>query len=152
LLIVGDGPEREALERQAEIHNIAAQVLFTGAVPHDEVPMYIAAMDVAVAPYRAVQDFYFSPLKLYEYLAAGKPVIASNLGQIADAIRHGHNGYLVEPDNVADLSRALGILSEDATLRDTLAAHAPEGATRWSDLADCVTAIATELRRGVAAT
>src|SRR5205823_5775752 len=96
LLIVGDGPERERLEDQAT--QIGGQVIFTGAVSHHQIPEYVATMDIAVAPYRASSDFYFSPLKLYEYLAVGKAVVATNVGQIAQVIHHGENGYLVGSD------------------------------------------------------
>ena len=147
LLVVGDGPERDRLERQAGALEVSDRVVFTGAVRHDEMPAYVAAMDIAVAPYRSSADFYFSPLKLFEYLAAGKAVIASDLGQIATAIRHGENGYLVAPDDVLELSRALARLAVDASLRRDLARRAPEGLVSWQDTAQRVIAIAEQAQR-----
>jgi glycosyltransferase involved in cell wall biosynthesis len=64
-------------------------------------------MDVAVAPYVASPNFYFSPLKVYEYMAAGLPVVASRMGQLASLIQHGVNGLLFTPDEPAELAGAL---------------------------------------------
>jgi glycosyltransferase involved in cell wall biosynthesis len=142
LMIVGEGPERAALEAQAQGHSGPGRVHFTGAVPHDQIPRYVAAMDIAVAPYRAVPDFYFSPLKLYEYLAAGKPVVASNIGQIASVVRHGYNGYLVEPGEAPALSHALEELAGDVRLRAQLSRNAPQGLVTWEATARRVLALA----------
>jgi glycosyltransferase involved in cell wall biosynthesis len=87
LLVVGDGPTAADLQRQAVELGIASAVRFTGAVEHGRVPDCIAAMDVTAAPYLPATDFYFSPIKIYEYLAAGKPVVASELGQIAALVQ-----------------------------------------------------------------
>src|SRR5262249_44692169 len=70
LLIVGDGPERQRLVADVESRGLSSVVLFAGAVAWDTVPAWLASMDVAVAPYPRLESFYFSPLKVYEYLAA----------------------------------------------------------------------------------
>lgn len=82
LWLVGDGPMRASLQRQAGECGVADVVTFTGAVDHAHVPELVAAMDVAVAPYRPHSEFYFSPIKVYEYMAAGVPIVASRLGEI----------------------------------------------------------------------
>jgi glycosyltransferase involved in cell wall biosynthesis len=105
-------------------------------------PAHIAAMDIAVAPYRSSPHFYFSPLKVYEYLAAGRAVVASNIGQIATIIGHGSNGYLVPPDDVAELTLALEHLGADKRVRDALARQAPHGLVSWTDTAARILAIA----------
>jgi glycosyltransferase involved in cell wall biosynthesis len=64
---------------------------------------------VAVAPYPQLEQFYFSPLKIYEYMAAGLPVIASDIGQISELIEDKVNGLLVPPD---DLNALTGCLEE----------------------------------------
>jgi glycosyltransferase involved in cell wall biosynthesis len=79
LLIVGDGPEREKLERQVEAAGLRSDVTFTGKVPYNEVPHYIAAMEIAVAPYKG-ENFYQSPIPVFEYMAMGKPIVASSIG------------------------------------------------------------------------
>jgi glycosyltransferase involved in cell wall biosynthesis len=75
LLVVGDGPERGALEARAAALGIADAVEFTGALAAPEVPDRLARMHAAAAPYRNGEPFYFSPLKLYEYMAARLPVV-----------------------------------------------------------------------------
>jgi len=80
---------RDELQRLAEELHVSSRIRFTGAVAHARVPELLAAMDLAVAPYLASDDFYFSPIKVYEYLAAQLPVIASDIGQISELIAHG---------------------------------------------------------------
>jgi glycosyltransferase involved in cell wall biosynthesis len=107
LLLVGDGPERVAVERSASEGKMAGRVVLTGAVGHEEVPGYLQAMDVCTAPYPTAEGFYFSPLKVFEYMAAGRPVVASRAGQISALIEHGRSGLLVEPGDPEALAGAL---------------------------------------------
>ena len=73
-------------------------------------------MDVAVAPYSA-EGFYFSPLKVYEAMAAGLPVVASAVGQVSRVIDDGVTGLLCQPDDAASMARQLVKLEADPTLR-----------------------------------
>src|SRR5262249_49364347 len=70
LLIVGDGPGRESLEANLAARGLRGAAEFTGAVAPEEIPGLLASIDVAVAPYPKLPHFYFSPLKVYEYMAA----------------------------------------------------------------------------------
>lgn len=115
LRIVGDGPERAALRQLAS--NYPLDVEFTGAVAPERVPELLAGFDVAAAPYPAGQDQYFSPLKLYEYLSAGLPVVASAVGQIPTVIVDDCTGLLVPPGDEVALADALGRVNEDRALR-----------------------------------
>ena len=146
LLIVGEGPEWAKLATQAAEAARPGRVIFTGAVSHYEMPEYVAAMDVAVAPYRSTPGFYFSPLKLYEYLAVGKPVVASAIGQITSVIRHGENGLLVPPDDVDALQATLSLLAQDERLRAHFGREAPHGLVSWQEAAERAIAIADEAR------
>ncbi len=112
LQIVGDGPERAALQKRVEqqMPSRIDMVEFLGAVDHDHVPELLASMDVAVAPYPKLDGFYFSPLKIYEYMAAGCAVIASRIGAPARIISSGVNGLLFEPGNVDGLTATLRML------------------------------------------
>jgi glycosyltransferase involved in cell wall biosynthesis len=120
LLIVGDGPEREKTTGDLLARGLGDAALFTGTVAPEEVPGLLASMDVAVAPYPALDHFYFSPLKVYEYLAAGVPVVASDIGQLRDLIQPEINGILVPPGDAAALAQALECLSQDPGMRKRL--------------------------------
>lgn len=114
LLIVGDGPARTALEHYAAKYELAPFVTFTGNVPYEQVPEYVAAMDVTVAPYTPHENFYYSPIKIFEYMVMGKPVVAGALGQVKDLIKHGETGLLYEPGDIAQLTATLLQLAHDA--------------------------------------
>jgi len=118
LLLVGDGPRSDALRALAV--STGAQVEMAGAVPPDEVPAHLHRMDVAVAPYPDLPGLYFSPLKVYEYLAAGLPVVASAVGQVPAALEGGRLGTLVRPGDAAALADALAALRTDVVRRVSL--------------------------------
>jgi glycosyltransferase involved in cell wall biosynthesis len=112
LLIVGDGPEWAALEAKMAADGLTERVELVGAVDPAAVPSLLQRIDIAVAPYPASSG-YFSPLKLYEYLAAALPVVASNVGQIADVIDDGRTGLLCRPGAPGELAAAIRVLRAD---------------------------------------
>lgn len=120
LLIVGDGPERENLQAELAKRELDTHTQFIGAVSPDQVPQFLAAMDVAVAPYAAQSDFYFSPLKVYEYMAAGLPIVVSEIGQLADLVENRVNGMLCPPGDAIALADTLEILWRSPHLRQSL--------------------------------
>ena len=124
LLIVGDGPGRQHLENYAQTHNLNGAVTFTGNVPYDDIPRYIAAMDIAVAPYIPSENFYYSPIKIFEYMAMGKPVGGGRIGQVEEVIADGETGVLFEPGNIAALQAALAQLANDSPLCHRLGENA----------------------------
>lgn len=143
LLICGDGPQRGALTGLAARQ--AATVEFTGAVPPQRIPRILARMDIAVAPYppATADRHYFSPLKIYEYFAAGLPVVASAIGQIPEVIDPGRTGVLVEPGDPDALAAALSRLVADAAYRDSLGRAARSAAERdhtWQRALDRIVA------------
>ena len=123
LLGVGDGPQLSGLrDRAASFGN--GTVTLVGRVPHVQIPEWTAAIDIVVAPYRAASDFYFSPLKVVEALACGRPVVAPRIGQLPELIKDGGTGLLYEPDDPQDCRRALTRLIEDRDLRTALGRNA----------------------------
>ncbi len=137
LLIVGDGPERAALDQQAAALGIASLTEFTGAVDPELIPALLAEMDVAVAPYPRLDDFYFSPLKVLEYMAAGRAVVASRIGMIPEWIEHAGTGWLVTPGDTDELTAALKLLASDPARRDRFGAAAQASVTvrhDWSSV------------------
>ena len=151
LLVVGDGPERAAFESALAARALGDAVEMTGAVPPDAVPGLLASMDAAVAPYPPQPEFYFSPLKVYEYMAAGLPVVASRIGQIEEAIRDGASGLLCPPGDAPALAGALLALADDparrvrlgqAARRSVLAGHT------WSAVAERIVGLARDAANG----
>lgn len=122
LAVVGDGPVRAELQALAVELGIQARAHFLGHRDHEGVATLLAASDVAVAPYPDLDSFSFSPLKLYEYLAAGTPVVASAIGQIPDALDHGRWGALVPPGDADALAAALLRATTDPEARMRAAA------------------------------
>ena len=119
LRIIGDGPERAALEEQAA--GLGIEVDFRGAVAPADMPGQLAGSAIGVAPYPDLggeQQQYFSPLKVYEYLAAGLPVVASAVGQLPQIL--GELGTLVQPSDPAALAAAIDTLAADPVLRGKL--------------------------------
>jgi glycosyltransferase involved in cell wall biosynthesis len=110
-LLIGDGPERAGL--QAALGHRPG-VLFLGRRPPEEVGALLALVDVAVAPYPAFEgDFYFCPLKVIEYAAAGCAVVASALGDVPLLLDHGRAGVVLnEPSLEAWRAAVEGLLND----------------------------------------
>jgi glycosyltransferase involved in cell wall biosynthesis len=125
-LIMGDGPLRPMLDSVAD-----GRVIRTGMLPHAEMPAYLAACDVLVSPHGRQADggeFFGSPTKLYEYMATGRPIVASRIGQIAEVLEHERSALLVEPDDPPALAEAIVRLVDDACLRARLGSGARQAA------------------------
>ena len=133
LLLVGDGPLRPRFEEEVREAGLQDAVTFARGVAHQDVPHYLAAMDVAVAPYPALDEFYFSPLKVFEYMAASRAVVASRTGQVAEVVVDGVTGLLYEPGDRAGLVNSIQRLQKDAVLRNELGRRASACSVRtWS--------------------
>jgi glycosyltransferase involved in cell wall biosynthesis len=120
LMIVGEGPEHDKLAGDVCRRRLADAVHFTGWVPPSDLPALLASVDVAVAPYPELPHFYFSPLKVYEYMAAGLPVVASRVGQIAELIEDEVNGLLCPPGDASALAEAIDRLRREPEMRRRL--------------------------------
>ena len=133
-LFVGNGEGGRRITEAAEPLGLREKLIFVGPVEHAEVPRYLNAIDIAVCPYRSDYLFYNSPLKLFEYMAAAKPVLSVPLGQIREVIRDGYNGVFYDCDDESSMAGKLSALLSDAELRKRLGANArrtvEEGWTR----------------------
>lgn len=124
-LFVGDGKDRK--ECEAILADQGGRVVFTGAVPQEEGPEHLAAMDILAAPHVENRDgsrFFGSPTKLFEYMAMGRGIIASRLEQIGEVLQDAETALLVPPGDEAALARALVRLIDDPDLRRHLGAAA----------------------------
>lgn len=122
LLIVGDGPARPDLMRRAEALGIADRVVVTGRVPHELMPDFIAAMDIAVVADE--RTGVASPMKLLEYMSMKRPIVAPRVAGISDIVSDGGEALLFTPGDVEDLSGALRQLASSEDLRCRLGEHA----------------------------
>ena len=119
-VLIGDGPERAAAQEAARGLD---DVIFTGAIAHERMPGALAAADVGVAPFDVERHpplqlgFYWSPLKIFEYMASGLPVVAPALPRLQALVGHDVEGVLYEPATPAALADAL------ASLRDPERRH-----------------------------
>src|SRR5258708_7592798 len=144
-LIIGDGPERDKLASQIAALDLPGAVHLTGAVPAEKVPGLLASMDVAVAPYPQLSRFYFSPLKVYEYMAAGRAVVASRIGQLEKLIETEVNGLLVPPGDSSALVVSFERLLSDADLRSRMGCAARATVLRkhtWDSVAERILSLA----------
>jgi alpha-maltose-1-phosphate synthase len=111
LRVVGDGPLRESLRDLAAARGVPVD--FRGAVAPERIGAELGDATVAVAPYPTSDDHYFSPLKIYEYAAAGLPVVASDIGQVPQVVSHGETGLVVAPSDAAALAAGIDALVLD---------------------------------------
>jgi glycosyltransferase involved in cell wall biosynthesis len=136
LLVVGDGPGRATLETAAGAAGIGSRLTVTGRIPHDEMPNYIAAMDVAVVA--GERTGVACPMKLLEYMAMERAVVAPRLDNIEDVVADGHNGLLFRTGDAGDLAARLSALAADPARRAALGRAArvsiEEGRT-WTQIA-----------------
>ena len=122
-MIVGDGVKANELRALAKRLKLDQKIIFTGAVEHDEVPGYIAASDITVACFEDNEITRCkSPLKIAEYLASGKPIVASDVGEIRDMVNG--CGILTKPGDAYSLSRGIIKLLSDEQLRKELGSNA----------------------------
>jgi glycosyltransferase involved in cell wall biosynthesis len=119
-VLVGDGPELGAARAAAAGTD---RVIFTGAVSHDRMPACLAAADIGVAPFDVgahaplALGFYWSPLKIFEYMASALPVVAPAIPRIASLVEHGAEGWLYDPGEPGALAASLERLLDPALRR-----------------------------------
>jgi glycosyltransferase involved in cell wall biosynthesis len=154
-VLIGAGPE---LMRVREAAADLDGVTFTGALAHESVPEFLAAADVGVAPFdisrhpSLAYDFHWSPLKIFEYMASGLPVVAPRIDRLSEIVEDGREGILYDAADVDALARALERLA-DATLRTAMGGAARTRAVeQYSWRAHCRTLdeALTELRERTA--
>jgi glycosyltransferase involved in cell wall biosynthesis len=125
--IVGGTPADVEAFRRFLAQNELQRVRLVGYVPPGEVPLWLAAADVLALPNsagEAISARYTSPLKLFEYMAAGRGIVASDLPSLREVLEDGANARLVAPDSPADLARGLLELLDDPALAERLGARA----------------------------
>ena len=107
---------------------------FVDRVPNTEVPLWIRACDVVTIPWPWTEfsAYYTSPMKLFEYMAAGVPIVATDLPSIHEVLRHGENAWLVEPGNSEALAEGIHAVIENPELAKRLAEHARQEVEKYT--------------------
>lgn len=134
-LVIGGGERREAIEQLAETHLGRGNYHFTGEVPPAQVPGYLAVADLLAAPFAPEDDpvrasqfsrygMWWSPVKVFEYMAMGRPIVACSAGTIAEYLTH--CGIMVPAGNTVMLARAVSRLLGDQELAESLGGQARE--------------------------
>lgn len=113
-VIMGEGPVKDSLRTMAESRSMGRSFIFTGQIPYEKLPAWINAMDICVAPY-AANAGYRSPVKIFDYLACGRPVVASRIAGTTDRFEPIGSVHLVEPDRPLELAEAIVFLLDNAT-------------------------------------
>ena len=149
LLLVGDGPARPELEALARERGVSDHLTFLGVIARDRIGHYVSAFDVALQP-QAVP--YASPLKLFEYMALGRAIVAPDQANIREVLTDGENALLFDPKDAGGFRDAVLKLCEDQALRQSLGAAARQtiedrdmtwdgNARRVAELADGLVAV-----------
>jgi glycosyltransferase involved in cell wall biosynthesis len=143
LLLVGEGPSRESIEDRSRQRGVVDRVEITGAVAHEQIPEYLAAMDICVQP---AATPWASPLKLPEYMAAGRAIVAPDQQNMREVLTHGRDALLFDTSTPGAMAGAVATLAHDRALCERLGASARETVERekltWDGVAERVEAIA----------
>ena len=127
LVMIGAGATLDEVRRILTEGHAAESTVFTGLIPQEEGPAYLAACDVLVSPHVPNPDgtpFFGSPTKLFEYMAMGKGIVASKLDQIGEVLEHEKTALLVPPGDADALAAGIARLVDDPALRDCLGVEA----------------------------
>lgn len=133
MILIGEGKILTNIKKQLKICKLEDMVILAGAIDYDKVPRYLAACDILVAPHVPNKDgspFFGSPTKLFEYMAMGKAIVASNLGQIGRVLENKKTALLVKPGDANDLMLAINELINNEPLRISLGNSAREEVTK----------------------
>jgi glycosyltransferase involved in cell wall biosynthesis len=144
LLMVGDGPEVPDLKAMARELGVDHRVIVTGAVAREHIPSYVAAFDIALQPGASPFD---SPLKLFEYMAMAKPIVAPDMPNIREILSVNHDAILFDPDCQDSFERSVSCLMKDKSLRAALGAQARHSidALTWAGNAALVAELASKI-------
>ena len=131
LLMIGDGPKMPLVKKAIRRHESEYFCILTGIVPQEQGPLHLAACDILVSPHVPNPDgtpFFGSPTKLFEYMAMGKGIVASDLDQIGEILEHEKTAWMTRPGDTESLVRGMKTLIDDEPLRNRLGARAREEA------------------------
>ena len=134
VMVGGRAEDIGRLQALAAKQGVAERVVFTGQVPNSSVPLYLWAADVLVMPYTSQTPTvrYMSPLKMFEYMAAGRPIVATDFSVVREVLRDGETALLVKPDSAEALREGILELLRDSARSKSLASRCLEQVKEYS--------------------
>ncbi len=153
VVIVGTGPSREGLEALARSLSLGSNALFVGRVPYEDVPLYIGACDMGVGPFTRERNdrIGLSPIKVYEYVACGRPVVVSRIPGVADWIETERLGLTADPGDPEDFAlRIVEVLRDDDMMRSMVERGPAAVAERhsWDSVARRILSLCSKAIKG----
>ncbi|MBN2772531.1 MAG: glycosyltransferase family 4 protein, partial [Spirochaetes bacterium] len=121
LVLIGDGPEKKRIENMVEELQIRDNVFFAGKVSYHSLPAWISLFRVGVMP---DSNNYGSPMKIFEYMAMGKPVVVPDYGPLRDAVEHGKEGFIFPKGNVEIMTSYINLLISNEELYNKMSRSA----------------------------
>jgi glycosyltransferase involved in cell wall biosynthesis len=121
--MIGDGHTMSQVQQALEAHGVTQECILTGIVPQEKGPAHLAACDLLASPHVPNSDgtpFFGSPTKLFEYMAMGKGIIASDLDQIGEVLEHDHTAWMVKPGDAESLMLGLKTMIDNPEISKRL--------------------------------
>jgi glycosyltransferase involved in cell wall biosynthesis len=134
LILVGDGYTRKRIEKKVHDEGLTQKIIFTGLMKHDQIPHILSIADIAVSPspsLPASSGGTGTPLKLFEYMAAGKPIVATTSTQSLSVIKNGYNGYLVQQNDPNEFASVIVSLLKDKSEQLRLGKNSRQDAEKY---------------------
>jgi len=155
LLLIGDGATMAEVQHILKTHGVMDRCVLTGLVPQEDAPKYLGACDVLVSSHVPNPDgtpFFNSLIKLFEYMAMGKAIITSDLGQASQVLEHDRTAWMVPPSDAEALEAGLLLLIQDPERRQQLGAAARKEALAKHTWAEHTQRIMTKIQALCSAT
>ncbi|MCX6776232.1 MAG: glycosyltransferase [Candidatus Micrarchaeota archaeon] len=132
--IIGDGPKKGELQQIIKKRNLEEYFIFLGVVPYEKLPGLLSSADAIVVPYSPLEGMHYqSNVKVFEFMSLGKPIIASDVGELRKYLENGKAGYIVHPDDAAELSCALISIYKNKAEAAKKASYAREVSIKKND-------------------
>ncbi|MHB1316307.1 MAG: glycosyltransferase family 4 protein [Minisyncoccota bacterium] len=131
LVVGGESLDIEFYKNRAKEFGVFERVHFVGKVSHGDIPSYIDACDILLAPFPQNEhySYFMSPLKIFEYMASKRPIISTTLPSIQEVLKHEHNALLIPPSDSKALAGAIERLSLDSGLANRISSQAYKDVT-----------------------
>jgi len=147
-MFVGNFNKQKLCENIDVDEGLSSRLVFTGIIPHEDLNACLSVMDIMLAPYPKLDFWWASSIKVFEYMAAAKPVIATGVGQLEEIINNGHDGLLLQTDSAEELTREIIALIDNPVRRKEMGRKAREkiqNGYSWTILTEQMSTVINEV-------